>query len=42
MAYGLIGLRHSQASAQEKRQGVVGLPENDAERLPKSGLIVRS
>jgi hypothetical protein len=35
--------RHAilKASAQEKKQGAVGLPENDAERLPKSGLIGR-
>ena len=41
MAYGLTGLRYSQASAQEKKQGVVGLPENDVECLPESGLIGR-
>lgn len=28
-------------SAIEESQGAVGLPENDAERLPKSGLIGR-
>ena len=27
--------------AIEESQGAVGLPENDAERLPKSGLIGR-
>jgi hypothetical protein len=30
-----------EARAQEKKQGAVGLPENDVERLPKSGLIGR-
>ena len=35
--------RHAilEARAQEKKQGVVGLPENDVERLPESGLIGR-
>ena len=35
--------RHAilEASAQEKKQGAVGLPENDVEHLPKSGLIGR-
>ena len=35
--------RHAilKARAQEKRQGAVGLPENDVERLSKSGLIGR-
>ena len=41
MAY--VADRHAilEARAQEKKQGVVGLPENDVERLPKSGLIGR-
>ena len=35
--------RHAilEARVQEKKQGVVGLPENDVECLPESGLIGR-
>ena len=33
--------RDTRSTAQEKKQGSVGLPEDDAERLPKSGLIGR-
>jgi len=41
--WGCVGDRHAipKARAQEKRQVAVGLPENDVERLPKSGLIGR-
>ena len=41
MAY--VADRHAilEARAQEKKQGAVGLPENDVDRLSKNGLIDR-